>query len=159
MLIRAALNWSEQRADFVADGSLRDIYIQNTTLDDWKVVVANIQSGDYRARIQRGGIAATMPNSFESLFEANDRPFMTFSVGGVGLDCHFFTPTEIEFSFGPEEVTEESLQGLLAFMIELGDVTTKPVIMTPENCPESPIFRYAPNQHQLRWLASNDNNG
>lgn len=157
-LIHAAIDWSLQKADFAADGSLRDIYIENATIDDWKLVVDIIQRGDYGARLQRGGGDVAMPDNFESLFDTEDRHFLRFRVSGVGLDCHFFAPGEIEFSFGPDEVTEDKLHGLLAFMIDLGDATDKAVIMTPENCEESPIFRYAPSEHQLRWLAPSDRN-
>jgi len=39
-LIQSVLDWSSQKADFEPDGSLRDIYIQNATIEDWKLVVA-----------------------------------------------------------------------------------------------------------------------
>ena len=112
-----------------------------------------IQRGSYGAYLQKGGVDVGMPDNFDSLFTSEELYGMSFTTAGVAMECHFFTPEEIELSFDPEDVTEESLQGLLAFMIELGNATNKAVIMTPENYRESPIFRYAPNEPQLRWLA------
>lgn len=105
-------------------------------------------------RFQRGGLDVAIPSNIDSAFDAEDRPLMHFTVSGVVLQCHFFTAAVIEFSFDPEQVTEETLRDLLAFMVDLGDATSKAVIMTPENCPESPIFRYDAEQQQLRWLAA-----
>ncbi len=152
-LIGVVLNWSSQKADFERDGSLRDIYVQDATVEDWKLVVARILDGNYRARLQHGGAEVPLPTDFEAVFAENDRHFMSFTVGDIVLDCHFFTPTEIEFSFAPNDVTETSLRDLLAFMIDVGEAIRKPVIMTPENYPQSPIFRYDSNEHQLRWIS------
>lgn len=157
-LILGALDWSTQKADFVADGSLRDIYIQNATIEDWKIVVAQILDGEHAARLDR--VAMTIPADFEALFDGSEGDgahLMSFTVGTVVLTCHFFTPTEIEFSFAPNDVTESALRNLLGFMIDVGDSTKKPVLMTPENCPESPIFRYDSKQNQLRWISPNNN--
>lgn len=151
-LIRSVLDWPSQKADFEPDGALRDIYIQNATIDDWRRVVAVILDGRFRARLERGGASVAVPPRFESLFEPDERHLLTFSVGDAVLACHFFTPDEIEFSLDPAEVSESVLESLLAFMIELGDATGKPVIVSPENAARVPIFEYGPREGQLRWL-------
>jgi hypothetical protein len=156
-LIDGVLDWPRQKVDFEPDGSLRDIYVENATVEDWKLVVARILDGNYAARLRRGSAEAPLPADFESLFEGalegNDRYFMSFTLGDIVLDCHFFTSSEIEFSFAPNDVTEASMHGLLAFLIEVGEAIRKPVIMTPENCPQAPIFSYDPDGHQLRWIS------
>ncbi len=95
-----------------------------------------------------------MPRDLEALFcvkpGADGRYFLSFKVGDVVLDCHFFTLTEVEFSFEPGPVTETSLGHLLAFMIDMGEVTRKTVTMTSENFPQSAIFKYDSNE--LRWI-------
>lgn len=158
-LIDAVLDWQRQRVDFEPDGSLRDIYIQGATVEDWRTVVTLILEGGYRARLQCGGVAMPMPSAFETLFgdplTKDDCFYMSFTVGDVLLDCHFFDPTEIEFSFWPAEVTERSLHDLLAFMIDVGDAVGKPVIMTCENVPAFPIYTFdpggPPSSRRLVW--------
>lgn len=154
MLIDAVLDWRRQQADFESDGILRDIYIQATTAADWKLVAAHILDGDYRARLECGGAVVAMPREMETAFAENARYSMTFTVGGIGLVCHFFSPTEIELSFEPHQVSEAGLRALLSFVIELGDVTGKPVLVSPENCPQAPIFRYDPSDRHLRWISA-----
>lgn len=105
-LIQSALDWPSQKADFEPDGSLRDIYVQNATIDDWKRVVALIMDGSLGARLERGGASVAVPSRFERLFDQNEGHLMSFTVGGALLTCQFFTPTEIEFSVDPNDVTE-----------------------------------------------------
>lgn len=150
--VHAVVDWRRQKSDFEPDGSLRDIYVQGTTLEDWRVVFPLIVDGNFQARLERSGAVVAVPSAFESLFDGNDRYLLTFSIGGVGLDCHFFGPEEIEFSFAPNSVTENALQGLLQFMVDIGDVTKKRVVMSPENGPAVPIFSYEPNESDLRWI-------
>jgi hypothetical protein len=151
VLIQAALNWAAQKADFAPDGSLRDICVENASLEDWKLVVAQIFDRDYGARLERRGVVVAVPEDFDSLFDLNLGHRLSFTVGGVSFFCHFFAPTEIELSFAPEQVSKTALRDLLAFMIDLGDATKKLVVMTPENCREGPIFRYDFEQPLLRW--------
>ena len=151
-LIRAAMDWPRQMADFEPDGSLRDIYVESTTVEDWAFVVAHIFEGNYGARLDRRGVPVDVPGNFESVFATDEGYLLSLTVGGAILTCHFFTPTEIEFSFAPNCVSQQVLHDLLAFMVELGDATTKSVRMTPENCRDSPIFRYDANARQLSWV-------
>ena len=148
--VTAVLDWQSQRGDFEPDGSLRDIYIQATTIEDWKVVIAFILDGNYQARLERSGAEVPVPGEL-TLFDGSDRHLLCFSVAGIVVDCHFFGAEEIEFSFAPNDVTEKTLQALLAFMVDIGEATQKPAIMTPENAPHEPIFRYEPDAHQLSW--------
>lgn len=122
-------------------------------------MVTLILEGGYRARLRCGGVAMPMPSACEALFgdplTKDDCFSMSFTVGDLVLDCHFFDPAEIEFSFWPDEVTEGSLRDLLAFLIDVGDAAGKPAILTHENGPQAPIFRYDPGEPQqrrrLRW--------
>jgi hypothetical protein len=148
-VVRAVLDWPRQKADFEADGSLRDIYVEGATLADWRLFV-DLALARPGARLTRAGGIAPMPAEAESLF--GNAYAMSFEVSSVVLDCYFFTLTEIEVSFGPEAVTEHALRELLAFMVELGHATNKLVIMTPENWRQSPIFTYSAAEQRLAWL-------
>jgi hypothetical protein len=148
------LDWKIQSGDFERDGSLRDIYVQSTTLDDWKALLGLLPKRNYPARLLRSGVAVAVPADVRSLFDGADRPLLTFLIANIELDCHFFTPGEIELSFAPDGMTEATLRALLAFMIDIGEATGKAVLMTPENAPETPIFTY--EQRQLTWTGPQD---
>jgi hypothetical protein len=75
-------------------------------------------------------------------------------LAGVDLACHFFAVVEIEFDFYPNTVGEPELRALLHFMADIGDLTGKVVVMTPENSREEPFFRYEPGEAQMTWIPS-----
>lgn len=50
-LIDGALDWPKQKVDFEFDGSWRDIYILDTTLEDWRAVLAMVLHGGYNAAL------------------------------------------------------------------------------------------------------------
>src|SRR5947208_490580 len=96
---REVLNWGAQAADFEADGSLRDLYVLGTTLDDWRSVLKLIFEGPFDAKLLRDRVALPMPHDARSLFGTG--AVMLFFVDGMELACHFFTVEEIEFDFYP----------------------------------------------------------
>src|SRR5436305_1204563 len=120
--IREVLNWSLQKTDFEPDGSLRDVYVLGTTIDDWKNAISFILRGPFEAKLLRDEVAQTVPAEIESLFGTTSN-LLRFAVHGVELACHFFTVEEIEFDFVPNALTEESLFHVLEFMVSIGDAT------------------------------------
>lgn len=152
--IDGCADWSLQAEDFAWDGSLRDIYVQGTSLDDWERVLRLVQYGPYQAQLFADDVLQPFPRDVRQLFgDSSARPWrLWFSVEGVHLKCHFFTHEEVEFDLDPREVTQANLPALLRFMAELGDATSKPVVLTPENFQERPIFRYEPLRHAMTWL-------
>jgi hypothetical protein len=152
--IDGCIDWSLQAEDFAWDGSLRDIYVQETSLEDWQRVLRLIQQGPYAAEFFAEDSPQPFPDDVHVLFrDPSTRPGrLWFSVGGVHLACHFFRPEEIEFDLDPREVTEATLPGLLRFMADLGDATGHTVVLTPENCREAPVFRYDAALRQMAWV-------
>lgn len=151
------LDWQVQRADFEADGSLRDIYVLDTSLEDWRRVLRFLRQGPYAARLvhpEDQDAVRPMPQDLSLLFGEDRTYLLHFSIGGVLLACHFFTPEEVEFDFVPNGLSEESLRELLRFMARLGDVTRKRVVMTPENARELPIYAYDPITGRMEWVSS-----
>src|SRR5262245_43215278 len=122
--IREVLNWSVQKADFEPDGSLRDIYVLGTTIDDWKKVLTLIFKESFEAKLFHDEEAQSVPSEIESLFGTTSN-VLRFSIHGVQLACHFFTVNEIEFDFVPNSLHEESLLHLLEFMVAVGSATAK----------------------------------
>ncbi len=156
-LIDAVLDWPTQQAEFARDGTLRDIYVANATIEDWKVVAPMLER-DYGARVQRRGTAVPipMPTDLDAMFrgtlDGSDPYDVRLTIGDVVVACHVFSPTQIEFSFAPEGVTEASLRCLLSFMIDIGEATGKSVAMTLENSAVLPLFNYDASRRQLRWI-------
>jgi hypothetical protein len=148
-------SWELHQSVFELDGTLRDIYVEDTTLEDWKTVLEHILGGYPGARLLRWrdgeSVEVPIPIDLESLFDGDDRWLLMFTIAELEVDCHFFLVHEIELSFAPEPATEASLRPLLAFIVAIGDAIGRDVIVTPENGPHAPYFRYRPTDQRLTW--------
>jgi hypothetical protein len=150
------LDWSTQRADFERDGSLRDIYVLDTSLEDWDRVLDLVTREAPGARLvhaETGALARLDSRDVGALFREEQPYRLVFSVGGVELCCHFFSKREVEFDFSPDGLDEMKMRGLLRFMARLGEVTGKRVVLTPENVPALPIYVYDPATGRVSWGA------
>lgn len=54
----------------------------------------------------------------------------------------------------PDQLTEDKLRALIRFMAQLGRLTRKRVVMTPENASHLPIFEYVPARNRVRFRRS-----
>lgn len=71
----------------------------------------------------------------------------------ITFNCHFFTLEEVEFDIDPREVLGEAgANTVFSFMRRLGEHLNKEVVLTPENAPELPIFRFCPETAQVEYL-------
>ncbi|WP_155846120.1 hypothetical protein [Celeribacter ethanolicus] len=133
-------NW--QRA-FHVDGSLRDIYVHETTAWDWSKFMQLVAR--YNPVFYREGEAAVLPDRVEGLpgqFGAAAL-LLSFSPGKVGVNCHFFVEDEIELDVDLREVTSPlEVKALMAFMVELGRSLKKNVTLTEEGSPTWKWFGY-----------------
>jgi len=145
------VSWDGCKADFEADGSLRDIYIVRTTLEDWRAVVSLVTASPYSATLDgedASGISIDVP----ALLAHPAAHLLSIRVGRLDLNCHFFSEDEVEFDFVPNGLNEEDLRSLLTFMSSLGRLTGKLVVMTPENVRTHPIFRFDPQRGTIEYL-------
>lgn len=139
------LNWMSCKNEFKPDGSLRDIYIPHTTLEDWesfyKFLLRRDQSFQYsRSDNQKVSLPSTAAEVFQDTRCVHT---LSIDIGGVFLNCHFFTVKQIELDFDPEYVNSQArLDVVLNFMREAGRLLEKEVLLTPENGIEVPICRY-----------------
>lgn len=131
-------SWEDVAADFQPDGALRDIYVLNANLDDWRAVLEHLGSGPYGARLDDAP-PGPLPDAAELFGEA--RRVLRFSVAGMEVCCHFFLVEELEFDLEPREVTRENYPHLLDLMRTLVRVTGKPAILTYENMQRGVIIR------------------
>jgi hypothetical protein len=148
------ISWDTCKDDFRWDGSLRDIYIRPASLDDWRTIYPFLRSQSEIEYSTESG-ASVVPEVIEASFFENSRPTLRFRVGGILVVFHFFTPDEIECDIDPREVTCQSdLDSLLAFLRQLGELTRKRAVMTPENLPDEPIISYDPKTRTFRYHPS-----
>lgn len=72
---------------------------------------------------------------------------MTVQVGSASVNCHFFVDSELELDIDPREVNSASQHNqLLEFAEQIASALQKPIVLTPENTPESPLLSFQPGE-------------
>ncbi|MEU8278400.1 hypothetical protein ACFYOK_35600 [Microbispora bryophytorum] len=142
---------------FVADGSLRDIVVLDTDIEDWQQMLSSLASSAWEVSLSvdlPGGSQETPVDArrlFEELESNGDSSArLEIRVDGASFRCYFFQCDEIEFTFDPIEVQDEiSFEAVAQFMVWLGDLSGKRVIMTMETTDHATIpalLDYVPTQ-------------
>ena len=148
--------WEECKEDFCRDGSLRDIYVTETSLDDWRALYPFIR--DYPgAEYLEDGVVRPPPATVDQVFSfwTSGHPMLRFRVGSALIVFHFFSTTEIECDFDPNEIASQAdLDELVGFVRRLGDATHKRVVITPENSPDLPFIKYEPINRAPEYCGS-----
>lgn len=127
------MNWSECKKVFHADGSLRDIYVLNTNLNDWERLFDAFSQ--FETTLYCDGEPTPMIEFPAAIFERRNEHnhFLKVLVNGVSLHCHFFTVDEIVIDVDPMEIkSQRELDAVLDVMGAIGGALSKPVILTEE---------------------------
>jgi hypothetical protein len=152
--------WSQVERDFDWNGSLHDIYVRPATLQDWSVicrVLKKLPGVEFRLDSE----LTPYPEDIAHVFALRSKksPMLSVRLGAVTAVFHFFTEEEVECDIDPRSVKSQiELDEVLAFLKLIGDAVAKPVMLTPENCPESEIVRYEPSSQKFRYTESKEAN-
>jgi hypothetical protein len=131
---------------FKPDGSMLDLYVPSTSLDDWHRLISFVRR-TYRTEYVVDLVPRKFPDDLESVFADHERasPLLKIFLNGVQINCQFYMPEDIELYFDPGEVTtEERALSVLRFLKEMGDVLDQTVLMTLESHPDKVVYRYEP---------------
>ena len=134
-------------------GSLRDDYVLNTDSRDWQLVLDHLRQSEVPLAFHVDGQPRPLPTDVQAIFRLRDAAVVGLAIDltGVLVRCHFFTPSEIEFDFDPRDVVRpEQADRVLSFLQELADLLGKPVLLAPENHPETPLVRKEPVAQTIR---------
>lgn len=149
------MDWSKIAPHFEADGSLCDIHICGTSIDDWASVWTALIVEPRCLAFTIDGELSTVPSVVTTAFLLGRAHSVcaSYALGQQRLNCHFFSEEEIEFDLDPRDVVglDEAKQ-LAEFMTRMGRITSKEVRLTPENEVGSAIARYEPVTDELVWM-------
>ena len=134
------MNWTELKDKiYYRDGSLRDIYVLETNIDDnrkWTDFV-----NEHYAIKWFNGLTQTDERKidFEVVKGYLNGDHSLCSSASIFLDKiqinnHFFVDTEIENDISPNEINSvQDHEKIIGYMIDISKVLDKPIILTPEN--------------------------
>ena len=142
--INMPLKWKENQWPFLVDGSLKDIYVHDTVIEDWEKVI-DFLNQNYTLRYGNN-ISDIISNQIDKKYankllqntkENVIGKLVSIDVGPLKVNCHFFGEDEIEFDMDPREIHRcEGIDELEHFMLQLSNLLNKQVILTEENDPE-----------------------
>ncbi|MBT2556506.1 hypothetical protein J7E24_01770 [Hymenobacter sp. ISL-91] len=127
---------------YYRDGSLRDIFIFNTSRDDW-AKWAELVNSEYSVEYKyydtdKTETAIDIANVFavwDGLSEQYARA--SINVGGCIVNCFFFVENELDNDIAPKEIHSiEEHNALMHYLLQVSALLQKPVVLTPELTPE-----------------------
>jgi hypothetical protein len=127
------------------DGCLRDVYIFDTSLEDWDKLLSLLKK-EYTLESEE-----FIPNSISEIIPIRqERGFLlrVRLLEGLTANCHFYVCesefSPIEFDFDPREMqSPDSMIKALQFMSKIGDGLNKDVFLTEENSETSVLLSYS----------------
>lgn len=141
-------NWKDIEWIFEKDGALRDIYVQNATILDWKKVV-DLLNSDYKLTfgVYEDNLTDKLDFGYVKTMFADETGELetksaTIDLDGIVVKCYFFLIDQIEFDINPSEIHSElELKKVTDFMKTISAELEKQVTLCGENQPEFPLIK------------------
>ena len=121
------------------DGSWRDIYVHNTTREDWQIwadfVNKNYKTSFhiYATEVREEKVDLTKIFEYWSGTQEN-LSTATVYIDNIQVNAHFFTDEEIENDITPAEIKSiDDHNKLMNYMTNISKALNKTVVLTPEN--------------------------
>lgn len=154
--------WERVQPDFEWDGSLRDLYVLDTSESHWHLLVEFLRDSEYPLEFFVDQEPSPLPASVAAIFSVRKRasPLLRIGVDGFTVCCHFFCPDQIELDIDPREVDRaERFAQLCAFIESVGLVLERSVLLTHENRPECPFIRFDSATRSFSFVPSPSESG
>lgn len=136
--------WSEIKPEFQADGSLRDIYVEDIDPAVWDLFIAGVKRSKYKIEFAHGDVKRELPDNLKTikrLQKSNPTTLYIWLTENTQLNCHFFVETEIELDVSPHDIQNEHVYAQLVLFLEwLASLTGSEVKLTHEGMQEQVIL-------------------
>ena len=136
-------NWENIKWIFESDGSLRDIYIQNTSIEDWEKLIDFLNS-DYNVTyfLENKINKEEVFTYFEDETGNAESSTISIELENIKINCHYFFVEQIEFDIAPSQIkTKSDFEKLLLFMTKISLTLGKQVTLTGENEANYPLIK------------------
>ncbi|OIQ18074.1 MAG: hypothetical protein BM557_07610 [Flavobacterium sp. MedPE-SWcel] len=136
MLNKVQYNWEEIKWILIPDGSLRNIHIDNTTINDWKLLIDFLDKGfvelfGKQHQINIENIDRNYIDYYLLNLENLDAETIHIRIDQVLINCHPYNETEIEFDISTKEIKSNiEFDLILKFMNIMRLKFQKPIRLT-----------------------------
>ncbi|MCD0465799.1 hypothetical protein [Flavobacterium sp. ENC] len=142
------LNWNDVNWIFKPEGSLRDIYIKNVTIEDWIIVIDHLNQ-NYSVRYGNdidNNKTNKIDKEYVLQYFSDETAGMEIKLASIFIDkiminLHFFSDEEIEFDIDPKEINSNTdLEIIIGFMNDMSQILNKETILTGEGESDYPLI-------------------
>jgi len=153
-------NWENINWIFKPDGSLRDIYVQDTSLNDWGNLI-DLLNSEYNLnyfsenKIDKDKVYKYLED------ETGEVEFSTVSIEleKLKINCHFFMIEQIEFDVEPSEIkTQSDFEKILSFMTKVSSALKKQITLTGENDATFPLIKINVEENVFKIITEKEIN-
>lgn len=130
--------WESVKRAFEWDGSWRDVYVLNTSENDWNAVLEGLHCNYALSLFIDGELWTKALPTFSAILAMREHSGFTakIDVSNITIKCHFFTEDQIEFDIDPREVQPENWPQFYDFLFYISRITKKFCRLTEENFPD-----------------------
>lgn len=131
----------ELHAFWHPEGSLRDVYVIATKLEDWINFIRFAQGFQHQYSFDHE-VQPLWP--VEQIFANREAPhLLSININGIFINCHFFIVEEIELDIDPREVNGPAQHhAILEFIAAMAKALQRPAVLTRENEPDRPFLSF-----------------
>jgi hypothetical protein len=135
--------WNDIQWIFETDGSLRDIYVQDISLQEWERLIDYLNANfnltySNTDKIDKEYVLEYLRDTSGEM----ESKSLTIHLGQIKVNCYFFLSAQIEFDIDPKEVNSVSdFEQIENFMTSISETLQEQVTLTSENSPEFPLFK------------------
>jgi len=153
-------NWDEIKWFFEADGSLRDIYIQDIILADWEKLIDFINS-NYQLKFGENDSNQIDKEYIMKFLTDETSEMETTSLridfNRINIHCYFFLNNQIEFDIDPKEINSlNDFETIEKFMTSISKTLNSQITLTAQSYPEFPIFKIDFHKNINKFLTENE---
>lgn len=138
-------SWNSIKSEFDSDGSLRDIYVYDSSPLLWDRFITEISSSNYKLEFTNGEALLELPRTLSEIkrLQRNDPTILFIWIDDeIQANCHFFIEGEIEIDISPSDInSEDDYLRLVDFLNWLCNVLKCNVVLTHEGSPNLEILR------------------
>jgi len=135
--------WSDIEWIFEPDGSLRDIYVQDVSLNDWEKLIDHLNDNFNLKYSDKDYIDKDyVLNYLQDQKGEMECKSLCVNIASIKVNCHFFLSEQIEFDCDPDEINSiKDFEAIETFMSSVSSVLGQQVTLTGENSPEFPLIK------------------
>ncbi len=151
-------NWENIKWIFKSDWTLRDIYVQNTSKEDWGKLI-DLLNSEYEIKYfsENKINKEKVYQYFADETGEVESSTITIQLENIKINCHYFFIEQIEFNIAPSEIkTDLDFKKILSFMRKISTVLKKQITLTAENEPKFPLIKIFEKENIFKILTETE---